>query len=293
MRSLGRKFVLLVLAVLGFALTVRATELVLPGDGFLSGWRKSGKQRTFIKADLFNHIDGGAELFLEFGFGRVTVQRYAKGKAEIVLEAYEMDGPDAALGLYLMKCGTETPQPGVPARNSSEAAQFTILKGNYFVLIDNPEEDKGLVPAMTALAAAFLAQVPSRPPNPRLWEPLPKEKRIAGSERLIRGPIGLQPFYTFGDGDILGLGGRIFGVLANYDEGGGQASTRLAIVYPAAAEARNIFLGLRANLDPYLKVLDGRETAFSFVDFRERYGLVRLMGAKIEIAVHLPARPKL
>ena len=293
MRSPGRTTILSALAIWGFAAAAWAAELVLPGDGFFSGWLRSGKPQTFIKADLFNHIDGGAELFLEFGFEQVTVQRYAKGRAEIVLEAYEMESPDATLGIYLMKCGTETPQPGVPARNSSEAAQFTILKGKDFVLINNPEGDKGLVPAMTALAAAFLARIPALPPDLRLWDSLPKKKRIAGSERLLRGPIGLQPYYTFGDGDILGMGGKIFGALANYDEGGGQASTRLSIVYPGAAEARNVFLGLRANLDPYLKILDGRDTAFSFVDFRERYGLVRLTGAKIEIAFHLPVRPQL
>jgi hypothetical protein len=280
------------LAVIGLGPAVGA-NFKLPGNGFFPGWKTNGAPRTFIKADLFNYIDGGAELFLEFGFERVTVQRYSKDKAEIVLEAYEMAGPDAALGIYLMKCGSETPLPGVPARNSSEAAQFTILKGKYFVLIDNPDGDKGLAPAMTALATEFLAQVPSPAPDPRLWEPLPKEKRIAGSERLIRGPIGLQPYYTFGEGDILGMGGRLFGVLANYDEGGGQASTRLAVVYPAAAEARNVFLGLRANLDPYLKILDARETAFSFVDFRERYGIARWTGAKLDIAFNLPVRPAL
>jgi hypothetical protein len=285
----GRKRVLTALAVLGLALAARAADIIPPGDDFYPGWRKADKPRIFIQADLFNHIDGGADLFLEFGFKSVTIQRYAKGPSEIVLEAYRMEGPDAALGVYMMKCGNETPQPGVPARNSSEAAQFTILKGEYFVLINNPEGDKALVPAMTALAASFLARVPATAPDPLLWESLPKERRIAGSERLIRGPIALQPFYTFGEGDILGLGGKVFGALANFEERGGQASTRMVIFYPAGLEAQRVFLGLRGNLDPYLKILDFRETAFSFVDFRQRYGLVRLTGSKIEISFNLPA----
>ena len=283
---------ILLLTAFGFG-QASTKDIKLPGSGFFPGWKTNGAPRTFVRTDLFNHIDGGAELFLEFGFDRVTVQRYIKGKADIVLEAYEMESPDAALGIYLMKCGAETPLPGVPGRNSSEAAQFTILKANYFVLINNPEGDKATIPAMTALAASFLGPIPALPPAPHLWDSLPKEKRIVGSERLIRGPIGLQPYYTFGEGDILGLGGKIFGVLANYDEGGGQASTRLSVLYPGAAQARNVFLSLRANLDPYLKILDGRETVFSFVDFRERYGLIRLIGAKIEIAFHLPVRPTL
>jgi hypothetical protein len=283
-------------AALAFALissAAAAAEITLPGNGFFPGWQVSEKPRTFVKADLFNHIDGGAELFLEFGFERVTVQRYAKGKAEINLETYEMGGPDSALGVYLMKCGKETPLPGIPARNSSETAQFTILKGRYFVLIDNPDGDKALVPAMTALAAAFLVKIPDQAADPRLFASLPREKRLGGSERLLRGPVGLQPYYTFGEGDILGLGGKVFGALASYEEPQGQASMRLAVIYPSAAEALAIFRGLKANLDPYLKILETKGTAFSFVDFRERYGLVSLSGSKLDLAFNLPVRPRL
>jgi len=268
-------------------------DIKLPGDGFAPGWKTGGAPRTFLKADLFNHIDGGAELFLEFGFENVIVQRYVRGKAELALEAYEMEGAEAALGAYLLKCGRETPLPGIPARNSSEAAQFTILKGRYFILIDNPDGDKALVPAMTALAATLLEKIPAFSADARLFDLLPKEKRLAGSERLLRGPFGLQPYYTFGEGDILGLKGRIFAVLANYEEPQGQASTRIVVPYPSPAEALTVFRGLKANLDPYLKILDAGETAFSFVDFRERYGRVRLSGAKLDLAVNLPVRPTL
>ena len=55
-----------------------------------------------------------------------------------------MSGPESALGLYLMKCGRETPLAGIPARNSSEPAQFTILKGRYFVHVNNPSARGGL-----------------------------------------------------------------------------------------------------------------------------------------------------
>lgn len=293
MRAWGRKLILAALAVSGLALVVRAAGPVLPGDGFFPGWRISGKARTFIKSDLFNHIDGGAELFLEFGFGQAVVQRYAKDEAEIVLEAYEMAGPEAALGIYLMKCGTETPLPGIPARNSSEPAQFTILKGRYFVQIDNPEGDAALVPAMTALAAAFLASIPEQAVPPGVLALLPKERRIAGSERLIRGPFGLQPYFTFGEGDILGLGGRIFAALANYVEPQGQASNRMVVPYAGEADAGTVFLGLKANLDPYLKIVAAGKKSFVFVDFRERYGRVAWTGARLDLAFNLPVRPAL
>jgi hypothetical protein len=64
-----------VFLVLAMAGSLAAAELVLPGDEFFPGWKRDGKPSVFIKADLFNHIDGGADLFLEFGFERTLVQR--------------------------------------------------------------------------------------------------------------------------------------------------------------------------------------------------------------------------
>jgi len=293
--ALARRRRLALAAVLIAALSRRGlpSDLVLPGEGFLAGWKVAGTPRIFRKAELFNHIDGGAELFLEFGFERLTTQRYVQGTSELALEAYEMASPESALGIYLMKCGPETPLPGIPARNSSETAQFLILKGRYFVQIDNQAGDPKLVPAMTALAAALLGKIPAQAADMRLFDLLPKEARLAGSERLLRGPFGLQPYYTFGEGDILGLGGKTFAALANYGEPQGQASTRIAIVYASAAEAAAVFRGLKANLDPYLKILDAGATGFTFIDFRERYGRARVTGARLDLAVNLPVRPAL
>lgn len=100
------------------AASVLASEIILPKDDFVPGWKRSGKAVAFIKADLFNYIDGGAELFLEFGFEKLSIQRYARGKSELTLEVYEMDSPESALGIYLTKCGLETPVKGIAARNS-------------------------------------------------------------------------------------------------------------------------------------------------------------------------------
>jgi hypothetical protein len=282
---------------LGFSILgakeIPAGALVLPGDGFFPGWQTSGKASVFLQTDLFNHIDGGADIFLEFGFERVTVQRYRNDKAEIALEVYEMQSPDAALGVYLMKCGQESPLPEIPARNSSETAQFTMLKGRYFILVNNLDGEPGSVPAMKVLVKGVLKTIPEEKAALASMDVLPREKRIPGSERLVRGPVALQPYYTFGEGDILRLGGRIYGALANFREPGGQVSNRLIVTYLGGKEALAVFRGLQENLDPYLKILETRGEAFLFVDFKERYGVVRLAGATIDLCFNLPARPAL
>lgn len=281
-------------AVLGLASVLAAVgEIVLPGDGFSPGWEREGKPSVFIKADLFNHIDGGADLFLEFGFERVLVQHYTRGPAEIAIEIYEMTGPEAALGIYLMKCGKETPLPGISDRNSSETAQFMILKGRYFVQVNNFSREEGNVPAMLVLAKAILGQVPVERPDPRLTALLPAEKKIAGSERLIRGPVALQPFFTFGEGDIFRQGGAVTGALAEYDEGSGRKSSRFVVEYPSAEVALEVFRGLKKNLDPYLKIVVSGASGFVFLDFKSRFGLVRVSAERVEALFNLAAQPAL
>jgi hypothetical protein len=177
------------------AASPEASGSVLPGDGFAPGWARSEPPRAYPGNRLFDHIDGGAELYVEFGFETLALQRYAKGEDELVLEIYEMTGPEAALGLYLMKCGRETPLAEIPARNSSEAAQFTILKGRYFIHVNNPSAREDLVPAMTTLAARALEPLPDERPAD-LLSLLPADGLVPGSPFLFRGPVGLQSVST-------------------------------------------------------------------------------------------------
>ena len=275
-------------------LAASADDIFLPENDFFPGWKRTEKLAVFIQSDLFNHIDGGADLFLEFGFERVWVQRYAKeAKAELVLEVYKMQSPESALGVYLMKCGRETPRPEIPARNSSEVAQFTILKGKYFILIDNFGGGESLVPAMESLAKSILKSIPDDRASSRLFDILPKKDRLAGSERLIRGPVAFQPFYTLGEGDILKLEGKIFGFLANFEENPGSFFTRFIIPYPDKNQAVSVYRNLQANLDPYLKTIKRKEASFAFEDYRGKFGMIALHGSNLDISLNLSVRPKI
>jgi len=178
--------------------------------------------------------------------------------------------------------GRETPFPEVAARNSSEEVQLTILKGRYFVQVDNLGDAAASRAEAAALANAFLAGVADEPAATPL-DALPAEGRRPGSERLIRGPYGLQPHFTFGEGDILSLGGRTFGALAEYRMPEGTAFTRLIVPYPDAAAAAAALAHLRANLDPYIKVTADRADGFDFVDFQSKRGSAARSGAVLEI----------
>jgi hypothetical protein len=275
------------LAALALALPATAE---FPADGFAPGWQRSGPVETYAPAALFNVIDGGAELFLEFGFVDLRIQKYAGAGAEIAVEAYRMQNPAAALGIYLLKCGRETPVAGIDARNSGDRFQLALLKGNFFVFVNNFSGREELLPVMTALAQRVAAGISEGEPVREL-DLLPAPDRVPGSELLLRGPYSLQAVFTLGDGDVLMLEGRRFAAAAAYLDESGAGYTLIVAPYEDAAAAGLAFAGLRRNLDPFLEVLAGDGEHFVFKDFQGLFGMAERRDRRIEVRVKMARRP--
>ncbi len=271
----------------------------LPNDGFAPGLLKSGPGLRFNERSLFDYIDGGAELFLEFGFKELQVQRYARGGSELTLEVYRMESPEAALGIYLARSDAESPVDGIKARNTGSPHQVCVLKGSVFVQINNFEGGEESLPVMAELANRALDRVPPGRPV-TLLQNLPRENLVPRSEALVRGPFGLQPIFTFGNGDPLLLGGKVFAVVGDYYEDGSGPDaatyTRVVVLYPGRSAANRAYAHLVANLDPYIEVLrkstpDSGVTGFAFKDYRARFGSVELRGRLMDIRVNLLKEP--
>ncbi len=276
------------LAALAFCVPLAALEF--PSDGFSPGWKRSGAPETYGPAALYNVIDGGAELFLEMGFIDLQVQKYLGSGAEIAVEAYRMENEAAALGMYLLKCSRETPLPGIADRHSGDRFQIALLKGNYFIFINNFSGRQDLLPVMTALARQVAAAIPAGA-GVRELDILPAANQVPGTALLLRGPYSLQSVYTLGPGDILLLGGRIFAAAAAYREASGPGHTMIVAPYADAALARAAFANLRRNFDPYHQVLGAGADFFVFRDFQNYFGRAEIRENMIVILVKLSQQP--
>lgn len=275
-----------------FALASLNAAIVVPPGGFAPGWEKSEGLREFPGSRLFDYIDGGAELFLEFGFKKLWLQHYKKGEEELALEIYEMESPEAALGLYLMKCGKETPIKGLDARNSGEPSQFTILRGRCFIHINNLSGGEELLSIMIELARQVLTRIPDEKAADLVGR-LPAQGIEPGSACLFRGPVGLQAFYTFGEGDILDQRGLVFGVAGHYEDPKSGQFTLILVDYPDSSRALAAYQNLAGRLDPYLRVLKKGERGLVFEDFQKKFGTIILRGARLELRIGLSSEPAL
>ena len=289
-RILSRRFHPFLLAFL-FLLPLQTPDRPpLPDDRVASGWIRSGAMRSFQREDLYNHINGGAELFYEFGFERVYIQRYAMEEDEITLEMYRMSDPTAALGVYLMKAGKETILEGLNVRHTTDRYGFMMVRGPWFIQIHNPDGIPDAVRASRAFAEFWIGILPETQSD-SLFSTLPSEGCVDGSMRIFRGPYGLESIYTFGGGDILSLRNHLFGVAATYRDRNSEFFSRLIIPYGTSARAKAAFAHLVSNLDPYLQITERKLDAFTFQDYRSRYGIVVQRNDTLHISVRLAEKP--
>ncbi|MCU0251981.1 MAG: hypothetical protein MUE61_17425 [Vicinamibacterales bacterium] len=285
----------LILALLGF-LPMRAAAqkpagdaAFLPLDGFSGAWKKNGPMKVFRSEDLYGHIDGGAEAFLELGFDQLTVQKYQDGANELTVELYRMTDPTAARGIYLARCGKETPDPALKDRHTASRNQILLQRNRYYLVLYNTAGGAANAPILAKAAQAIVPKLPADAPVPALAL-LPPAGLVPGSARIIRGPVSLQALYTLGDGDILQLGGKITGAAGDYKDAAG-ASTLIVVDYPSPAAATAAFKHLKANLDTYLKPASATDSRLVFQDYEKKFGVASVNGKRLEIRLHLAKPP--
>jgi hypothetical protein len=278
------------LTVPGGTAAAQSSDLgLMPPAGFSGGWKKSAPPRTYTSADLYGYIDGGAELFLELGFEQLTIQKFKDGAQELGVEIYRMTDVTAARAVYLSRKGKETPDPGLKTRHTAGRHQLQLQRGRYYVIVNNVSGGAPVAPVLVAAAAVVSKGIPVDGAVPALAL-LPPAGLVAGTERIVRGPVTLQAIFTLGDGDILSLGGSLTAVAGDYRDAAG-AWTMVACEYGTPAKAEAALAYLAAHLDRYLKPTSKTANRLIFQDFEKKFGVAAVTGRRLEVRLHLAKPP--
>jgi len=275
------------------------SPLPLLPDLFLDTWKKVGPSQRFTGADLYGHINGGAEVFLELGFENLEVQRYSAVDNQACLvdvEIYWMSDPPAATGVYLLHCGKEERIEMFAPRHTANRYQIQFFAGNAYVKINNPKAMKDAGKALPDFARHVAKQLPEQQEflpesSEELFSTLPTEARIERSERIIRGPFTLERISLLGKGDLLLLEKKITAHAADYRDINNDTFSRIVAVYAGAGEARAAFEHFCAHLDPNIKRLTQESDSLVFKDYSDRFGAIELHDKKVELTVNRGSNP--
>jgi len=182
--------------------------LAIPGAGLaadlpeqLAGWARTD-HKAFVGAELYQHINGGSELYHEYGFTRVTVGYYGLEDREILIERYEMADDTAAAGLYsLVRDPTVDALPH-PFTGRRYDLYLECTSGSHYIKVIGTKGADAV--ALLAVLQALLPE-PMATEWPELEGVLPAG-RLPGSEVLLRGPLALRNFGSLGRSMDFGVG---------------------------------------------------------------------------------------
>jgi hypothetical protein len=167
---------------------------LLPIDGEVPGSIAADSARVFKGEELYHFIDGGADLFFEYGFRRVIAQEYA-GRSAIKLEIYEMTDAGAAYGIYSIRSGENAESLEIGEGGCRTSYYVMFRKGRYYVSVASRDTSRDATGTVEAIARAVDQKISDRGGLPLLATMLRDEH----PSRLIyfKGPLGLGTAYYF------------------------------------------------------------------------------------------------
>ncbi len=179
------------------------TASVLPESGIIPQWEKTGELNEYVGDDLYVHINGGAEIYHEYGFNKVMVQEYTgPGEKSIIVELFEMKDNDAAYGIYSFKKGNKGEALEIPAFNQFENYYLNMQKGNIHVTITGFDSDEVTISGLKAVAGFIAEKIDEPLSRPELINKFPSRNNDPVNIKFYTGYLGLYNSYPFSTGDI-------------------------------------------------------------------------------------------
>jgi hypothetical protein len=247
----------------------------------IGAWHAVGAPETHAGADLYTYMDGGAELYLEYGFQDMTVRFYERGKDQITVELYRMK--DSGYGIFtILRSGNGEP---VSVADAGFRSGYYVIfsSGNFFCAVTAQSEFSDAVPAAVEIGKAVAAQLPPGPSAHNNTEFLPAKDCLPNSEKVIAGPVSLRNV-----SDTLGglFAGFTEGAAARYRPDKAEEVLAGVLCWPTAAQTAAAFKQAQQRA---AKEKDFRATSIrgelSFYDFEGKAGLAIVSRNQVLFAI--------
>lgn len=255
----------------------------LPGEASVSGWARDGEPQEYEGENLYAYIDGGADIYQEYGFTRVVVQDYksAAGKSAS-LEIFEMSAPASAFGMFSFKRSGSGKAARLGSGAELESYYLNFWKGRFLVTLTGFDDSRETVDGLLAIGAAVDAKLPGGGGEPPLVGALPADGLRPGSVKYLMGLVGLNNIYPFHAARGLAFKAAVRGL---YDSG----ETLIVLDYGTAEARRAAWLELRSELERsgrFEQPTNYLADAVAFKDGKGQYLAFGESGVRLAVGIH-------
>jgi hypothetical protein len=147
--------------------------------------------RIFTGRALFGYINGGAELYLEYGFEAVTVVEIDYMKGRYKTEIYKMMSPEAAFGIFSVSKYRCLDMPDISRFTCRTRYQFQVCKGHYYVSIINRTGTRADSIASDKIARIIAGKINEKELDLSEFLPDVPLESIRKSASLAKGRLGI------------------------------------------------------------------------------------------------------
>jgi hypothetical protein len=184
-------FVFTVVVCLFLPRTSAAQEKLFPS---VEGWKLSQEETSYTPNNLFDVIDGAADLFLEYNFIDLHIGRYTRGELDIKVELYRHATSVDAFGIYSQERFADYHFIEIGVQGYLEKGALNFLAGTYYVKISTIQESENAQSGMQQLAKAVEKHLHQGTSLPGILATFPAENRKPYTEQYIaRSFLGYSP----------------------------------------------------------------------------------------------------
>jgi len=157
----------------------------LPGAEFKPG-------RHFTGESLFGYMNGGAELYREYGIENAMITEFDLNDGHYKCEIFKMTGPEEAYGIYSVSKYKCLSNPPIAEYTCQTRYQLQICKGSYYISIINKSGTSA--DSLISLKAGTIIAGKISEPSVNLQNFIPdyNHKDIIKHSVLVRGKLGLM-----------------------------------------------------------------------------------------------------
>jgi len=219
----------------------------------ITGWKPSGGIQTFTPKNLFEYINGAADLYIMYDFQELKVAEYQnEKKASVTIEIYEHKTPTHAFGIYSQERLPNANFIDVGAQGYVEQNVLNFLNGPYYVKMSSYNtgaEDREILLTFVKKVSENLG---AKGTLPAILSSFPEEGKKKNSEKFINrdflGYSFLHSAFT-ADYELSGKKFKLFAVEGvDQKECGGMVEKYLQ---QSGKTGRNIVEDIYTVSDPY------------------------------------------
>jgi len=279
----GKWFTLLLLCIAAGATAQEAPQDLsgfLPPSGEVAGLTPSDTPQSYRGDDLYLMIDGGADIYHEYGFRQALSAEYVDGRGKTIkLELYEMENSIAAYGIHSFKIGEGGKTLSIGQEALIEEYYLNFWKGNLQVTLIGQDSEEETVQGILDLAKAVDARIAKMGERPDLANLLSREPLSFSHLKYLRGSLGLMNNYAFDRENIFRVSDGFIG--------GVEGCRAMVFRYADDSESGEAFEYAITKLSAGSGFINGirQGNQYSMVDRKQEYVIAKQTGRYIAIVI--------